>query len=277
MLTVMPPIIPLPFLDTAVGGWQGEGRPRPYFNAETLTAETVRPYLPGDSLRLMHWPTYARRREPYVRVLEGAPASDWWIVLDVDERVQASLDEAQSTLELGIILAASVAERGLRAHRSVGLIAAGLPPTWMRPEQGEQQRWEILRTLARLGPGSTPLGSLLERAGPSVGRQASLIVITPATDGQWVDSLGKRTLPAVGSVATTVLLVDPSTFGAARGVEHIAELLSAAGIASQIAGRELLDRPEARPGPDGQWEWRVLPTGKAVPVRRPTDMRWKGL
>jgi hypothetical protein len=41
--------------------------------------------------------------------------------------------------------------------------------------------------------------------------------------------------------------------------------------------RDLLDRPEARPGTQGLWEWRILRHGKAVPIRRPSDLRWKKL
>ena len=35
--------------------------------------------------------------------------------------------------------------------------------------------------------------------------------------------------------------------------------------------------PEARPGWRGQWEWRISPTGKAIPVRPPGDMAWRKL
>jgi uncharacterized protein (DUF58 family) len=272
-LTVMPPVIPLPFMEIATGGWQGEGRPRPHAAEETLSAETVRPYAPGDSLRLMHWPTSARRGEPYVRVLEGAPASDWWIILDLERRIQAAADEAESTTELGVILAASLAERGLRLHRAVGFIAGGERPAWMRPEPGEPQRWEILRTLAKLDPGETRLDVLLESAGPTLGRQANLIVITPSTESEWVTPLSRLASRGI----TTAVLIDPSTFGIGPGMAPLAGVLGDAGIPHHIVGRELFRRPEARPGPTGQWEWRVLPTGKAVPIRRPADMTWRDL
>jgi uncharacterized protein (DUF58 family) len=273
-LTVMPPVIPLPFVESSAGGWQGEGRPRPHAAEETLHAETVRSYAPGDSLRLIHWPTTARRLEPYVRILEGAPASDWWIVLDCEQRVQAAADEAESTTELGVILAASLAERGLRMHRSVGFVAGSEPPTWIKPEPGERQRWEILRALAQLDPGPTSLALLLESAASSLGRRANLIVVTPSTETGWVDALTRL---AWRGMVPTALLIDPATFGAGISVTPIAQLLSEAGIAHDIVGRELFRRPEARPGPTGQWDWRTLPTGKAIPIRRPSDMSWRDL
>lgn len=273
-LTVMPPIIPLPFAETSAGGWQGEGRPRPHAAEETLSAETVRSYVPGDSLRLVHWPTTARRAETYVRVLEGAPASDWWIVLDCEQRVQVGLDEAESTTELGVIVAASLAERGLRAHRSVGFIAGGAPPVWLRPAIGEQQRWEILRALARLETGTTRLSLMLESAASSFGRRANIMLVTPSTETDWIEALARL---AWRGITTTAVLIDPSTFGAAVSTTATGQLLGEAGIPHHIVGRELLQRPEARPGPTGQWDWRVLPTGKAIPVRRPADTGWRDL
>ncbi len=274
-LTVMPPVIPLPFDEVAAGGWQGEGRPRLHATEQTPSAEAVREYMPGDSMRLVHWPTTARTGEPYVRVLEGAPASDWWIALDFEKRVQAGGEE-ESTAELGVIVAGSMADRGLRAHRGVGLVAAGEQPVWMRPEAGEKQRWKMMRALAVLQPASTALATLLERLGPALGRDANLVVITPCTEADWVTALTRL---AWRGITATAILIDPGTFEAGRGanMQALGELLTQAGIAHHIIGRELLQQPEARPGPAGQWEWRVLPTGKAVPVRRPADLSWKQL
>ncbi len=274
-LTVMPPIIPMSFSQMAAGGWQGEGRWRPHATERTPSAEGVRAYAPGDSLRLMHWPTTARTGEPYVRILEAAPASNWWIALDLESRVQAGT-EAESTTELGIIVAASLAERGLRAHRAVGLVAAGDQPIWMRPEAGEKQRWQIMRALATAQTGDKPLEALLERLGPSLGGEASLILITPSTGDAWITALRRL---AWRGITATAMLIDPGTFeaGSTGKMQALGEVLTEAGIAHQMMGRDLLRQPEARPGPAGQWEWRLLPTGKAVPVRRPADMSWKQL
>ncbi len=273
-LAVMPPVIPLPFLQVSPGGWSGDGRPQPHSLEDSVSAEAVRPYRPGDSLRLMHWPTSARRTEPFVRVLEGAPASDWWIILDMERGVQVGREIEESTSELGVILAASVAARGLHLRRPVGLIAAGREPTWLRAESGEAHRWEIMRALARVETGVTPLATLLESAAPLLGRQANLILITPSTEAAWVHALTKLSWCGM---STTALLIDPSSFGAPAGVGVLGQLLSEAGIVHYVLGRELFGAPAVRPGTSGQWEWRVLPTGKAVPVRRPADMSWKRL
>jgi uncharacterized protein (DUF58 family) len=128
-----------------------------------VNASTVREYAIGDSPKLIHWPTTARRGKLYSRILDGAPANDWWIVLDVDSKVQAGLGW-ENTTELGIILAASFVDRGLRARHSVGLLASGEQAVWFKPQSGENHRLNIMRELAVLEPGQLPLSELLERA-----------------------------------------------------------------------------------------------------------------
>lgn len=273
-VTVMPPIVPLPFMEITAGGWQGEGRPRIRQVEQTVSAETVRPYVPGDSLRLLHWPTSARREEPYVRVLQGAPASDWWIALDLEGRVQVGAPEWESSSELGVILAASLADRGLRSHRAVGIVAGGQQPVWIKPGFGEQQRWEIMRTLAMIQTGNTNLTTLLEQLGPVLRHRATLFVVTPSTALDWSPALTRL----IGrGITVTALLIDPASFGARSSVDAVRGVLDDIGAVHHTLGKELFERPEVRPGPSGQWEWRLLPTGKAVPVKRPADMSWKSL
>ncbi|HEY2980018.1 MAG TPA: DUF58 domain-containing protein [Anaerolineales bacterium] len=273
-LMVMPPVISLPSIKVAPGGWLGEGRPRPNASEKTASAATLRQYVPGDSLRLVHWPSTARHNELYIHLLEGAPAGDWWLALDLDRAVQAGLDEADSTTELGIILAASLADQGLRARRPVGLLVNSQSPAWMRPQPGEQRRWEILRTLATLDPGDTTLAHLLTSAGASFGHQSSLIVITPSTDSSWLQPLAGLMWRGI---TPTVILIDASSFGAATDTKSMDGVLTDMGIAHHIVTRDLLQAPEARPGETGQWDWRIMPTGKAVPMHRPSDMTWKKL
>ena len=273
-LTILPPVIPLPFQDVTSSGWQGGNDRRARTAEQTVSAETVRPYAPGDSLRLIHWPTTARRNEPYVRILDGAAQNNWLIALDFERRVQCGDSDAESTAELGVILAASLADRGLRARRSVGLIASGHEPIWLKPEAGQPRRWEILRALATLQLGETSLASLLEAAQATLTSGATLLIITPSTESDWQKPLARF---FCRGITPTVILIDPSTFGAPANAQALSRLMHESGIPHHIVGRELFKRPEARPGPGGQWEWRILPTGKAIPIRRPADLTWRRL
>jgi hypothetical protein len=71
--------------------------------------------------------------------------------------------------------------------------------------------------------------------------------------------------------------MDPASFGAQQSSEALAGLLAEMGLPRFILNRDLLQRPEARPGWRGQWEWRVTPTGKAVPMQPPGDLSWRRL
>jgi len=274
-LLVMPPVVPLPSVEIMPGGWMGDGRPRPNIVDQTVNSSTVREYVHGDSPKLIHWPTTARRGKLYSRLLDGAPASDWWIVLDADSKVQAG-QGWENTIELGIILAASLADRGLRARHSlgVGLLASGKQTVWLKPQSGEHHRLDILRALAMLEPGQLPLSELLERANPKLGNRMSLIVITPSINDDWLSSL---THLSWKGISPTVMLMDPASFDAPRSADSLAAALAEMGIPRFILSRSLLQQPEARPGWKGQREWRITPMGRAIPTRPLGDMTWRKL
>jgi uncharacterized protein (DUF58 family) len=272
-LMVTPPIVPLPQIEVAPGGKAGEGRPKPNAPERTVSASGVREYVPGDTLRWIHWRTSARRGELFIRQFDSTPSGDWWIILDADESVQAG-SGATSTEEHAVILAASLADRGLRLGRAVGLVAYGEPLIWLPPRQGDGQRWEILRSLALLKPAQRPLGDLLAGLRTPLGRQASLVIITPNARGNWLESL----LPLLWQGAVpSVLLLDPLTFGGLGDAKPLFEQLARWGVYRQLITPELLDRPEAKPGKRGHWEWRISPTGRAIAVNPPRDAGWKTL
>jgi hypothetical protein len=179
-LLVMPPVVPLPELDIIPGGYSGEGRPLPYAPERTVDASSVREYVPGDSPRMVHWKTTARYDKPYVRLFDGTPASDWWILLDLHAASQAG-SGADSTEEQAVILAASLADRGLRAQPRGGAGREREDPGMAAAPWGKRSP---LGGPAQAGAGrarETPLGEVLEHARPNLGRNASLLIITPTS------------------------------------------------------------------------------------------------
>jgi hypothetical protein len=71
--------------------------------------------------------------------------------------------------------------------------------------------------------------------------------------------------------------MDPISFGGRANPAGAQALLTDLGLTHYLITRDLLDQPEARPGQRGHWRWRVTPTGRAVPVRRPRSLAWRGL
>jgi uncharacterized protein (DUF58 family) len=274
-LTVMPPVVPLPAIQIAPGGRAGEGSPRRDAPERTVSSASVRQYAPGDSLRWVHWRTTARRDEPFVRIFDGTPAGDWWIFLDLHQGSQAG-EGWDSTEEHAVILAASIAQKGMEMQRAVGLVSNAEELIWLPPDAGESpaRRWEILRALAVAKPGSSSLAELFLRVKPSIPARSSLVIITPDTGSTWIEAV----MPLMWrGVAPTVLLLDPQSFGGDRSVRPAADILQSMGITTWVITPDLLNREEARPGHEGEWEWRMMPTGKAVAVRQPTNQSWKAL
>lgn len=272
-LLVLPPVVSLPPIALTPGGYGDSGRPRPRAPEQTVGASSVREYQPGDGLRLIHWPSSAKHEKLFVRLFDGTPASDAWVLLDLDARVQLGKDWS-STEEHGVILAASLVDRSLRARQGVGLVVNGAELTWIPPQQNANQRWQIFRALALAKPGTLSLGRLLERMGASLGRQASLVIITAASDPAWLEAL----VPLIWrGIAPTVLLLDPRTFGGTQDSSALEELLQRLGIACHVIPSDLLNQQEATPGQQGRWEWRHTPTGRAIAVHTPSQAEWRRL
>jgi uncharacterized protein (DUF58 family) len=261
-LMVMPPILPLPFIQVAPGGRAGDGTPRLRAPELTVNASNVRAYAPGDSMRWIHWPTSARRNEFFVREFEGAPTGDWWIILDLDENVQVGKDQ-NATDEHGIILAASLADLAMRSGHAVGLVAHSAQNLILhRPALSEAAKGAMLRSLALVEPGNISLAQLLAYAQPQLGQNTSLVVITPAIKGTWLASLlnARRT----GAIPT-VLLFDPQTFGGTASPEKICSQLASQGIMHQVISRALLDDRLSQIDASADTRWQM-----AIPLRTHT-------
>ncbi len=236
-MIVVPPVVPLPKIEIASGGQAGEGKSTSSGLERTIAAGGVREYQPGDSLRWMHWPTTARKSAPYVRLFDFSPAGNWWVLLDMDPRVQIG-SGLQSTEEYGVILAASLVHEGLANNRLVGLITHGEDLIWHPPDRGNAQLWKILRSLAVIRPQGPPLHQLLRQAHLNLEERASLIVITANLTPSWVDSLG---LLQRRGIVPTILLLNPSVFSRRARADRLAEHLLQLGVKHYLISEELDD------------------------------------
>lgn len=274
-ILVTPPVVTLPAVDIPPGGRSGDSRVRRPSFETSINVSDVRPYIPGDSIRLIHWPTTVRTGAFYVRVMESTPASDWWIFLDLDERSLAGRG-AVTTEEHGVILAASLIERGLRTGQAVGLVTQAGGLAWHPPRFGEAHRQEMMRTLALAASGPVGLGALLRQARPHLRQGPSLIVVTADTQPDWIVDLAHL---AHGRVSPHLFLLDPQSYPDGRPeVPHpdrLANRLAALGLEHSVLGADFFDRPELRPGHQGRWIWRQARSSRAVAESRPADQPWQ--
>ena len=233
-ILVTPPLLPLAQLKIEPGGWAGDQRRRRGGLERNIGDSGVRNYLPGDSLRRIHWPASAHNDTLIVRRLEAAASGDWWIFVDLDAAAQAGSGQ-DSTVELAIVLAASLAVRAVNERRRVGLALAGPQLVWLEPRADQAQRWRILRALAKAEAGDRSLAELLAVGRP--GQTATMIFITPTIDPAWV-AVARRGRRNASMMA---LLVDPASFGSPVDQARLIRALAYNSIPYTRMSKTLLD------------------------------------
>lgn len=241
-ILVTPPIVPLLRIDIASGDWRGNSGGKSRVFERTVTAAGVREYASGDNLYSVHWLTSARRDDLFVRTFDQNPTSDWWIFLDMERRVQAG-QGLETTDEYAAVLAASIADRGLKENRAIGLVGEGSKPLWLPPKFGTRQRAEIMFALALIDLGDQSLNALLAKSQRSMGRNSSAIVITPSFDSAWLHGLSK--LKQRG-VAITVLLLNTEEFGGTESPAPVIQQLNSWGIRNYLINKNLYEQPDIK-------------------------------
>ncbi len=231
-ILVTPPILPMTRLRIAPAGWAGDQRRRRGALEREISDVGVRNYFPGDSLRRIHWHASAHFDKLIVRQLEASASGDWWIFVDLQDCVQAG-EGRESTLELSIVLAASLAMRGLKEHRRVGLALTGPDLVWLEPRADPAHRWRILRALAMAGAGERSLSDLVRMR--LLAQTATMIAITPSSDPSWVLAAGRR------RIGTVALVVDPAEFGRTIDQSRVVSALAYSGIPFHYMPRSLLE------------------------------------
>ena len=234
----------------------------------------VRPYVPGDDVRLLEWNVTARTGVPHVRVNLAERVLVTWLLLDVSPSMRfGTADRRKCDVAAGLAFAvAHVATR--RGNRLGVLTFGGRDEKTLPPAQG---RHGLLGLLAALqeepepeGGGATSLGAALARAG-AIARQRGLVVVVSDFRGplDWrapllqllprhdvlaleIRDRREQELPDVGEV----WLVDPETgrqvhvdtrsalvrerFAAAAAEERsgVARVLSALGVPHVVLSTE---------------------------------------
>lgn len=197
----------------------------------TPLVTSVRPYLPGDGYNRIHWKSSARHQELQVKEFEVEQAADAWLFVDLEAGRQAGHGD-DSTVEVGIRVAASIAFKALAENRAVGLTMSGRRLTILPADRGPRQYRKIMELLAAAeGDGATPFGEILLRTTARVRRGMAVIAITPSTDLAWVRPLTSLRQRGVGC---RVVWLDAPAF-AADAIPDGAEAQEAEDVAA--AGR----------------------------------------
>jgi uncharacterized protein (DUF58 family) len=140
----------------------------------------VRPYLPGDDVRMLEWNVTARTGIPHVRVNLAERVLVTWLLLDVSPSMRfGTAERRKCDVAAGVALAIGhVATR--RGNRLGVLTFGGREDRTLPPAQGRHGLLGLLTALQEEpdleGGGTTSVGSALARAG-AIARQRGLVVV----------------------------------------------------------------------------------------------------
>jgi len=221
-LVVYPRIEPLPLWRLPPASIEGAHASPVRTLQTTPLATTVRPYAPGDSMNRIHWRTTARLGEIQVKEFDLEQTSDVWLFLDLDAEWEAGFDD-DSTTEVAVRVAASIAAKALGENRAVGLTVGGHRTGVVPSDRGARQRMKILQLLAAVeADGRTPLDEVLITGIGRLRRGMTAVVVTASQDPAFIRPLAALRSRGIGVV---VVLLDASAFEVPADAEQ-AELIA---------------------------------------------------
>ncbi len=237
-VVVYPRVEPLPAWRLPATGLEGSrAYPERTLQATPL-ATAIRPWAPGDAMNRIHWKSTARHGDIQVKEFELEQTTDVWCFLDLDRQVQRGTGD-DGSVELGVRVVASIADRALAENRAVGLTVNGRHPVVLPADRGPRQRSKIMELLAAVGgDGEVPLAELLVVGLARLRRGMTAVVVTPSRDRAWIRPLAGLRSRGIGCV---VVLVDG---GAARTSVEAAD-----GTSLGLVGTAVRAKGPDRPAP----------------------------
>jgi uncharacterized protein (DUF58 family) len=201
---VYPRIDPLPLWQIPAASIEGSHSAPERTLQTTALATTVRPWAPGDSFNRIHWKSTARHGEIQVKEFDLETTADAWIILDLDRSSQGGRGD-ESTVEVAVRAAASIADKALMESRSVGFTVNAHRMAILPADRGGRQHLKVMQLLAAVdGDGTTPLAEVLLATMGRLRHGMTAIVITSSLDTSWVRPLATLRSRGVASVAVTL-------------------------------------------------------------------------
>ncbi len=169
----------------------------------------LRAYEEGDDLRKVHWPTSARIGQLVVRQEELLAEPRALIVLDTTAAKHKGRGP-DASLEAAVSACASIGVLSIRRRMRIDVLTPDGPLLRHRMPSERQ----LLHALAVVEPSKRQgLTNVLERTAGRPGRSALVVVITPGLGRDELRALAAR---AKGAAAGAVVLIDATSFEAAK-------------------------------------------------------------
>ena len=203
-VTVYPRLEPVPLWKLPAANLDGSQATRERTLQATPLATTVRPWAPGDAFNRIHWRSTARHGDIQVKEFDLEQTADAWIVLDLERSPQRGSGD-DSTIEVGVRVAAAVADKGLVENRSVGMTVNAHRLAQLQPDRGGRQHLKVMQLLAAVdGDGATPLAEALVGSVSRIRRGMTAIVVTPSLNRDWIKPLASLRTRGISCVAITL-------------------------------------------------------------------------
>jgi uncharacterized protein (DUF58 family) len=242
-VTVYPRLEPIPLWRLPAANLDGSQAMRERTLQATPLATTVRPWAPGDAFNRIHWKSTARHGDIQVKEFDLEQTADCWIVLDLERSIQRGSGD-ESTVEVGVRVAAAVADKALVENRAVGMTVNAHRLAQLQPDRGGRQHLKVMQLLAAVeGDGSTPIGEALVASVTRIRRGMTAVVVTASLNRDWVKPLAQ--LRSRG-VACVVIALDVPAFERREQEET-----------ARKSGIPPVDEPLPQPSSTAQ-EWRAL-------------------
>jgi uncharacterized protein (DUF58 family) len=200
---------------------------------------SVREYQSGESLRRVHWPSTARRRQLMVKELEDAPRDEVVVVLDAQEGFSAG-ERPDSSFDAQVRAAGSILWTHARRARNARLVVTSRSGAETVSVRSYERDWpRAMEALASAEQdGRRAIEAVVADDAGVTARASDLVVVTPALRPMLVETLIAR---AVGRQQVSVVYVDlPSFDGRHRrvvGLDAAALRLQAAGVPVAVLRR----------------------------------------
>jgi uncharacterized protein (DUF58 family) len=203
-VVVYPRIEPLPRWRLPAAAVEGSHASPVRTLQTTPMATSVRPYAPGDAMNRIHWKTTARHGEIQVKEFDLEQTADAWIILDLQRGIQTGRGD-ESTVEVAIRAAASIADRAIQENRAVGMTVNVGRTAFLPPDRGGRQHLKIMQLLAAVeADASSPLVETLIATVGRLRRGMTAVIITASLDPAWVRPLAALRTRGVACVVVTV-------------------------------------------------------------------------
>jgi uncharacterized protein (DUF58 family) len=200
---------------------------------------SVREYQSGESLRRVHWPSTARRRQLMVKELEDAPRDEVVVVLDAQEGFSAG-ERPDSSFDAQVRAAGSILWTHARRARNARLVVTSRSGEETVSVRSYERDWpRAMEALASAEQdGRRAIEALVADDTGVSARASDLVVVTPALRPTLVEGLVAR---AAGRQQVSVVYVDLPSFERrqrrAVGIDAAALRLEAAGVPVAVLRR----------------------------------------